>query len=1125
MQKTFFLFLLSVSTVFAQNSDTALISITNYKLVAGTYSWRGTGTFHDMTNWDSSPYGEGHLRQKDGDTWKFRLNYRFLLPGSYSSSYEEGYPLLILFHGAGERGNCWVDNCYCVDCDPNATPKPSSDPQFLNNDHMLQIGGRPFYDAVNRAGSRKAGDPSLDPRAFPGFVLFPQCESSWGSAESSSSAVSYAIRVVRLLTRQYNINPNRIYVAGLSMGGQAVLKALSMADWLFAAAITMSPIPYHEQLDYVGARSIPLWVFQGGYDLNPKPYHSETLVKKFKAAGGNARYTFYPEAGHNTWTAAFKEPDFFSWLLQFRKNDVHVQFNYPFICATNTKGAELLMPAGFSSYQWEKDGELISDQKNSSLTVTEEGKYRGRFMSATSGWNAWSREVEIRKSNPPAPPVMQNGTTFLPDLNGSENAVLLTENKYEHYIWERNGSPTSFADTNVALIDKGVCTRECRNNGTYTLKVSDFSGCESAPSTPKHVFLGNTAPVNNEMRPSNFEALPLTSSKVLLKWKDNSPLEDGFEIWRRNASSEGVWVLVNITRPSISFLYDSLLQPGHTYHYKIRAISNLGRSDYFPGDGSDDNLVITMPDNSDTPSAPQGLTGNLVSVNSIQLRWSPANDESGIKEYRITANDKTYTTAVTEYLLTEVEPNTLYSIYVSAVDISGNISSPSNQILINTRTTGLFYKHSTGAWQSLDEPTMEDTWRTPEYTGSVSNINIDIRKQEDYFNFEFEGYLFIDTPGEYVFYLNSNDGSRLFLDDRELIDFDGVHGRCYGDASSTSCPNGWGRPSTRVTLGRGPHLFRLRMFEYTGGQDVKVYYNGPDTDNSTIQLPDEAFTSGGGVSTNNPSRPVDVAGRATGMTSIQVTWNNGDEDECDFEVYRSSNSAGPFNILHRTSSSSFDDTNLTPSTPYWYRIRAVRNNGISSYSGTIEVRTSNDDKIPSTPEGLIVDGGNFAKAILKWDPSTDNVGVRGYEVWGNGKKVGFSQGPAFEFVLPENGVAYTFYVIAVDFANNKSGRSSEVTNEALITSLESAGNSLLSLNIYPNPASANTATVVIKTPYRKPCSLSLTDLSGRVVQVVNFTPDTESTTVELVNSGGSGLYIVRLAQSEHVLSEKLVFVK
>ena len=53
-----------------------------------------TNKFHDMTNWDSSPYTEGNLREKTSTADDFVMNYRLLLPNNYNSGYSAGYPLI-----------------------------------------------------------------------------------------------------------------------------------------------------------------------------------------------------------------------------------------------------------------------------------------------------------------------------------------------------------------------------------------------------------------------------------------------------------------------------------------------------------------------------------------------------------------------------------------------------------------------------------------------------------------------------------------------------------------------------------------------------------------------------------------------------------------------------------------------------------------------------------------------------------------------------------------------------------------------------------------------------------------------------------------------------------------------
>src|SRR5688500_12164179 len=51
-----------------------------------------TDTFHDMTSWTSDPYTQGNLREKNGSSDQFIMNYRLLKPEGYNASYSPGYP-------------------------------------------------------------------------------------------------------------------------------------------------------------------------------------------------------------------------------------------------------------------------------------------------------------------------------------------------------------------------------------------------------------------------------------------------------------------------------------------------------------------------------------------------------------------------------------------------------------------------------------------------------------------------------------------------------------------------------------------------------------------------------------------------------------------------------------------------------------------------------------------------------------------------------------------------------------------------------------------------------------------------------------------------------------------------
>lgn len=361
-----------------------------------------TNKYLDMTAWDSSPYKEGNLRRKTGTVDKFIMNYRLLFPVGYSSTYAEGYPMVVHFHGAVERGNCYYTSCYHAT--PSYTVAANSPPapktvthRLLNNDHSLNVGGKQYLDARNLAGTRKPNDPAMPARAFPGFVLSAQMFNIWDSLQ-----VQDVIRIVRLLAAKYKIDQDRIYVQGLSIGGYAVYESMKRASWLFAAGLPMSAVwdaNIFKQNQQGRVAHIPLWVFQGGKDTRPSPAFTQNIINNYKKAGGVVRYTLYSTLGHVLWNSAYATSDYFSWMLKQSKANLHAFAGNTVIDKSKNLYPKLFLAEGFLAYQWQKDGVLLGN-KTHTLTVTTPGKYRARFSRKSAypteaQWNKWSPYVTI----------------------------------------------------------------------------------------------------------------------------------------------------------------------------------------------------------------------------------------------------------------------------------------------------------------------------------------------------------------------------------------------------------------------------------------------------------------------------------------------------------------------------------------------------------------------------------------------------------------------------------------------------------------------------------------------------------------------------------------------------------
>ncbi len=1059
----------------AQNKDTVNVALYKpgvgkaFDLYPGTYSWRGTSTFFDMTSWDSSPYTEGHLKEKSGLNWVFRQNYRLLYPNAqadksgWDPNYKPGYPLIVMLHGGGERGNCWNGDCYCGTgngCDPNLTPIPGTIPQFLNNDHVLTHGGSPHLAAVRLAGTKKPGDPTLDPRAFPGFVLFPQNVNAWGNPNSNSSDLSYAIRIIRLLSKQLNIDQDRIYIHGLSLGAQGVYKALNMADWLFAGAAPMSAIVYTNELEYDSVANIPLWAFQGGMDGNPLPSQTEALIRKFREAGGIAKYTLYPNLGHGTWNTAYNEPDFFTWLLAQSKANIHSYYGDPNICGITGEGAKLGLAQGFLAYQWERDGQIIPGAISYLYSATIPGIYRARYSRKSSNpieadWNRWSDPVTVSERIPTQAVLKQTGTVLATDLNNETKIFLSGDKGFANYYWYKNGTLFKTDTTNnLTLTATGVCGSPANcNNGVWTLITSGFNKCQSPESKAKYLFFNSTAPTTIT-KPTNFAGRVISPSSVLLTWSNNTNSERGFEIWRKrliSGTTFTTWEMAVLTDEDIVQFLDVNLIPNSTYYYKIRAVSNTARSTYSPNNDKTlpaQNLVIVTGSDITPPTPPQNLIAKATGIQTVTLTWNASIDAGGISQYYIyySPTDSIATgSASTSYVLTSsiLSLNTNYNFTVKAVDFANNFSSNSNQSSANTYVTGLFYEHSTGVW--LNTSAVPDirliSWANPEFTGTVPNFTLAPRTQDDFFNFRFDGFLNITTAGDYRFRVVSNDAMQLYIDG--VLRLSDNLGSTTTDATSTTTTAN--NALSYINLSVGAHSIRVNFMEYAGTQTLTVSYSkvsAPGSFGFTV-IPDIVLRSGTFVPPTAPIAPINLTATGASMTQIDLAWQFTGTPPAEYEVYRSTSSGGTYSMVKRVATTTFSDINLLPGTTYYYKLKTVNANGTSPFSSIANAATQIDAVPPTQPTGLAVLTSTFTNASLVWNASTDNVAVTGYEIYANSILIGTTAIPGFLATNLTPNTFYTFTIKAYDASGNKSilsaGATTTTTNPVIYYS-KNAGN-------------------------------------------------------------------------------------
>lgn len=195
------------------------------------------------------------------------MSYRLFLPPDYEQA-SENYPLVVFLHGAGERG---TDNLKQV---------------------SYHIDG--LIDATQTS-------------EFASFLVAPQLRPGGGDW-SPRNANDLTLDIIENLTADYPIDPTRIYLTGLSLGGIGTTRYVWFEPDLFAAAVPMSgaisPLT-PSQADTI--RDVPFWLFHGDLDTVLPVSRSRNFVSVLEAAGGTPRYTEIAGGGHVIWSPIYSD--------------------------------------------------------------------------------------------------------------------------------------------------------------------------------------------------------------------------------------------------------------------------------------------------------------------------------------------------------------------------------------------------------------------------------------------------------------------------------------------------------------------------------------------------------------------------------------------------------------------------------------------------------------------------------------------------------------------------------------------------------------------------------------------------------------------------------------------------
>jgi predicted peptidase len=203
-----------------------------------------------------------------------KFNYLLYLPPDYAKEVDKKWPLIIFLHGSGERGS-----------DVN----------------MLKKHGPP-----------KLLEEKESPLAGRFVVVSPQCpaEHHW--------TVEMGNALLDSILADYRIDKSRVYLTGLSMGGFGTWTWAAANPERFAAIAPICGGGDPKKADKL--KDLPIWAFHGEMDHTVPIHRTEEMIEALKAAGDKeVKFTRYPEAGHDSWTKSYANPELYEWFLKFSK--------------------------------------------------------------------------------------------------------------------------------------------------------------------------------------------------------------------------------------------------------------------------------------------------------------------------------------------------------------------------------------------------------------------------------------------------------------------------------------------------------------------------------------------------------------------------------------------------------------------------------------------------------------------------------------------------------------------------------------------------------------------------------------------------------------------------------------
>ena len=221
-------------------------------------------------------------------------------------------------------------------------------------------------------------------------------------------------------------------------------------------------------------------------------------------------------------------------------------------------------------------------------------------------------------------------------------------------------------------------------------------------------------------------------------------------------------------------------------------------------------VVLDVAGKADINNPPKFVSEDEIFINDMDVRIQSDRENIQIR-YTIDNSVPDSNSAIVEGPVHLTKTTTLMArCFRNGKPVSGTSETlftkvkPEESSKVDAPVKGISYKYFEGDWDLLPD---FDSLKSSD-GGIISNFSITSAKSADHFGFEYEGYIKIPDDGVYNFYTASDDGSRLYINNKLVVDNDGQHGIIEKKGV--------------IPLAKGYHPFRLTFFEKSGDQNLNV---------------------------------------------------------------------------------------------------------------------------------------------------------------------------------------------------------------------------------------------------------------------------------------------------------------